>query len=125
MPKILVVEDDVLQQKGLDMSLRRRLDNCEVVLSSGGEEAWARLEAGERFDAIISDTDMPGGSGLALLQRVRKRFGPLPFILLSGKLQDQRAAQAEVFSAPFIAKPYSFLKDLLPVLQELLSRKLN
>jgi two-component system, chemotaxis family, sensor kinase CheA len=44
--------------------------NYEVVMASDGQEAITRLEQGERFDAIVSDIDMPRIDGFELGRRV-------------------------------------------------------
>jgi PAS domain S-box-containing protein len=48
----------------------------------------------ERYDAIISDYQMPWMDGIQFLVEVRKRFGLVPFILLTGRGREEVVIQA-------------------------------
>ena len=60
--RVLVVDDEPLVSR----ALARLLAGHEVVSVHHGREALARLEAGERFDAILCDLMMPDVSGMDL-----------------------------------------------------------
>jgi two-component system chemotaxis sensor kinase CheA len=57
----------------------------EVTTASGADEALARLKAGERFDVIVSDIEMPGMNGFEFAEAVRRdaRTAQVPIIALS------------------------------------------
>jgi two-component system chemotaxis sensor kinase CheA len=57
----------------------------EVTAVSSGQEALVMLQKGRRFDALVTDIDMPEMDGFALAEAVRgePRFGELPIIALS------------------------------------------
>jgi two-component system chemotaxis sensor kinase CheA len=57
----------------------------EVTAVASGHEALAILKTGERFDALVTDIDMPGMDGFALAEAVRgeSQHGDLPIIALS------------------------------------------
>ncbi|KQC10148.1 MAG: hypothetical protein APR55_09565, partial [Methanolinea sp. SDB] len=48
----------------------------------------------ERYDAIISDYQMPVMNGLEFLKEVRKFYGTLPFILFTGKGREEVVIEA-------------------------------
>jgi CheY-like chemotaxis protein len=75
-----------------------------VLEAESGEEALARLEtqAGEVL-AIILDLTMPGMSGDATLQEMRRRQINVPVIVSSGYVPEEEGTLAGV---PFLAKPY-------------------
>ena len=57
------------------------------------EEGLAVLKT-RKYDAVISDFQMPGIDGLEFLRIVRSSFGDLPFILFTGKGKEEVAIQA-------------------------------
>ena len=60
--KILVVDDQPMLAK----AIRRMLSGHDVSVVGGARDALAKLEAGERYDVIISDMMMPGMTGMEL-----------------------------------------------------------
>jgi PAS domain S-box-containing protein len=48
----------------------------------------------EKFDAIVSDYQMPGMDGIRLLTEVRTTYGKIPFILFTGKGREDVVVQA-------------------------------
>jgi len=60
--KILVVDD----QPVLAKAIRRMLAGHEVTVVGSARDAVTKLEAGERFDVILSDLMMPGMTGMDL-----------------------------------------------------------
>lgn len=70
--KILVVEDDPVTLASCVGQLRCM--GHEVTEADNAELAWAHLQS-NRFQAVISDWDLPGDSGLTLCSRLRTRAG--------------------------------------------------
>jgi CheY-like chemotaxis protein len=58
----LVVDDQPMLAK----AIRRMLSGHDVSVAADAQEALAKVESGERFDAIISDLMMPGMTGMEL-----------------------------------------------------------
>jgi PAS domain S-box-containing protein len=65
-----------------------------LVETCSSAEAALDLLAREPFDAVVSDYQMPGMDGIALLALVRKLHGRLPFILFTGKGREQVVIRA-------------------------------
>ncbi len=74
------------------------LDICTVFLERSGEfMVTTALSAADglqlleknRFDAIVSDYQMPGKDGIQFLVEVRKRLGEIPFILFTGRGREE------------------------------------
>jgi CheY-like chemotaxis protein len=88
--RVLVVDDEPM----VSTALRRVLvEDHDVVEVNRAQEALARIEAGERFDVIISDLMMPAMTGMdlydALLKSVPDQAAKI--IFLSGGTFTARA----------------------------------
>ncbi len=79
-PRILHVEDDADFRAILARSLN---DAADWSGASTVREAGTLLE-GTRFDLVVLDLDLPDGSGLELLERLKNApGGPVPVLILS------------------------------------------
>jgi signal transduction histidine kinase len=90
--RVLHVEDVELDHQLIMVQLARAGLNVELERL----DAWpAVLAALERpWDAIISDYNLPGYSGLAVLDELKARELPTPFILVSGEIGEDAAVAA-------------------------------
>jgi DNA-binding response OmpR family regulator len=82
---ILVVDDDPLIAIGLRLLFESQ--GMQVSTARNGREAADQLSA-TPFAAVLTDLDMPGGCGAALIGEIRRIDGErLPIILLTGDHQ--------------------------------------
>ena len=114
-PVILCVDDEPGILKSLERCLV--LENYDVVLACGGEEALQAVDArAGKIDLMIVDHRMPQMTGEEFLKRVQDKYGPIKAIMLSGYTDFEtliRAVNAgQIFY--FIQKPWDN-KDLLKV----------
>lgn len=80
--RLLIVDDDVL---AAEMTAAILDDGGHVpVIAEGGTDALSVLAGDRDFDAVVSDMNMPGMTGLELFRALRAGRIDLPFILLSG-----------------------------------------
>src|SRR5580700_8804942 len=79
--RVLAVDDERAACKLLSIMLRPPAFSCATATS--GEEALLVLQQ-ERFDAIISDLQMPGIGGLELLTQARRRYPHVAFLVTTG-----------------------------------------
>jgi len=81
----------------------------------------------ERYDAIISDYQMPEMDGIQFLIEVRTRFGPIPFILFTGRGREEVVIQAINSGADFYlqkgGEPASQFAELEHKIRQATSRK--
>jgi len=83
-----------------------------------GEEALDRLVGGiePQLIVILSDINMPGMDGLALLREIKQRRPELPVMMVTAYGDEERRRLAEEYGAiEFITKPvdFDFLKGQL------------
>jgi putative nucleotidyltransferase with HDIG domain len=79
--RVLAVDDELAASKLIALMLSSPAFRCTTA--SSGEEALVALQ-GERFDAVISDLQMPGISGLELLTQVRRSYPHMAFLVTTG-----------------------------------------
>lgn len=112
MLSILVVEDDPDAAEVLRRLLHR--EGHATSLAGSAEEARALLRR-ELFDAALLDLDLPGMSGLELIEAVRGEAPPL--VVVTGNHDVATVVQAmRAGAADYVTKPVS-LRTLQLVLQ--------
>ncbi|HEX8131237.1 MAG TPA: response regulator [Pyrinomonadaceae bacterium] len=97
------------------------LESWQVDICRDGAAALKKLEADEPYDLIILDVQLPGESGLSLVQRARQlaHRRRTPIILFTGSLRHDEALAAGADA--FLNKPTG-LKDLISTCNSLLNR---
>lgn len=104
MARILVVDDDAAIRELVALALEK--SKHIVHRAASADEARAAV-AGAQFDAVISDIYMPGDSGLALLEDLRRTRPQLPVILVTARGSVETAALAARIGAfEYLAKPF-------------------
>ena len=104
--KILCVDDE----PNVLSALRRMfsLEGCEISTADSGAAALEQL-AGQNFDVIISDMQMPEMNGAQLLQQVRQQWPDTMRLLLTGTADLANAVaainQGEIYR--YISKPWN------------------
>jgi len=79
--RVLAVDDESAASKLIAIMLPSPAYHCTTA--GNGEEALEALQR-ERFDAVISDLQMPGISGLELLAQVRRSYPHVAFLVTTG-----------------------------------------
>jgi PAS domain S-box-containing protein len=91
---VLHVDDDAAFAELVELYLERETPDVHVESVRSGAVALERLADEPAVDCVLSDYDMPGLDGLALLERVRETYPTLPFVLYTGKGGEEIAAEA-------------------------------
>lgn len=90
--RVLHVEDSELDHQLISTQLTRAGLSVELQRLDALPAVLAALD--ERWDAVISDFNLPGYSGLEVLDALKARALPLPFILISGEIGEDIAVAA-------------------------------
>ena len=123
--KILVVDDEKDVQVLFEQRFRKEIKSGEMELffAFSGEEALQYMKANEHEAVLIlSDINMPGMSGLDLLQHIKEKYEkPPPIVMMiTAYGDDENYNQAMKLGADdFLTKPVDF-----PALKEKLKAKL-
>jgi CheY-like chemotaxis protein len=113
---ILVVDDERDVAELFRQRFRRETRDGTYVMhfAYSGEEALEKLTGGiePQLIVILSDINMPGMDGLALLREIKKQRPELPVMMVTAYGDEERRRLAEEYGAiEFITKPVDF--DLL------------
>ncbi len=118
--KILIVDDSVTTRQLVRIILESA--GYQVDAEASGEAAWSRLRDGERFDAVVTDIEMPKMSGLELLTRIRAsaRLRELPVVLVTALAQDEDRRRAlDLGADAYVVKSRFDQQALLETIEEL------
>jgi excisionase family DNA binding protein len=104
-PRILIVDDDAGTRAFVRASLE--VEGFDVTEAESAKVGLAVVEE-ETPDLILLDVMMPQMDGWEMLRRVQERHGgAIPVVMLSGKVDESSAGEAEERGASgFIGKPF-------------------
>jgi signal transduction histidine kinase len=90
--RVLHVEDSELDHQLIQAQLRR----AGVAVEMTRLDAWPAVLAAldQPWDSIVSDFNLPGYSGLAVLEALKERGRLTPFVLVSGEIGEDVAVAA-------------------------------
>src|SRR5213592_524919 len=108
--RILVVDDDAVNRQAMRLLLER--EGHEVVAVENGLEAIERLgPASDRFDAVVTDLQMPRLGGRALYEQLQEQRPQLAerFVFVTGdRARDETRRFLDECGQPSVMKPYDF-----------------
>lgn len=104
MQKILLLEDDVALGNGIRLALQG--PQVQIVLCRTLAQAQDTIAQGS-FDLLILDINLPDGSGLQLLEQVRKRSDVPVILLTANDMEMDVVTGLESGADDYITKPFS------------------
>lgn len=121
--RIAVVEDDALQRQALTDVLQLEGYQCDGYPSAAVALAQDRvLEA----DLLVTDLNLPGLSGLELIQTLRERRPGIGAILMTGHASLQTAIDAvRIGAVDYVLKPFKLSTMLTTVSRALEQHRLR
>ncbi|RWC16186.1 MAG: GAF domain-containing protein [Mesorhizobium sp.] len=119
--RLLVVDDNATNRR--IMALQAQSWNMVASASEHPRDALRRLEAGEVFDVIVLDMNMPDMDGIELARKIRalESMEGVPLVLLSSMVPMSEDRKKEIESLRFAAalskpiKPSPLLNTLLSI----------
>ncbi len=123
--RVLYVEDMAADADLAQRALRRSAPDIEIEIARTFAEATERLfsPASPPFDLVLTDLNLPDGSGLGLLAAVRTRGLPLAVVMLTGSSDEKVVFTALKAGADdYVAKRGDYLSVLPLTLRAALER---
>lgn len=126
---ILVVDDIQVHRYLMASGLTRRNPFMQVTETCSVGEAIAALSTpGARYDAIVSDWNMPEQGGEELLRWIRARrvFDRVPFVMISANTDSEDIIQAFMALGVdgYVVKPFKS-EDLYRKIQSAIDSRLS
>ena len=119
MINVLIVDDHAIVRRGLKEILTGEPDMS--VSEAGDAEGALRLIAEREWDLMVLDLDLPGKSGLQLLEEVRRSDLPLPVLVLSVYPEEQFALRTLRAGASGFMSEDAAPEDLVSAIRNILS----
>jgi len=114
--QVLIVDDDPDTRGSMRRVLERQ--GYSVVVAGSGAEALRLLEGTHvPVDLMITDVQMPGLPGDALVEQVRRSWPELPVLFVSGEPAYASLPLAASRRARFLLKPFGQEELLVGVLR--------
>lgn len=103
---ILLVDDDQNLVTTLSYGLRKAMgEGISAAISFSGSEALSLL-ATQRFDVVISDFNIPGITGLELLNKIRQDHREMILVLITAYGTDVLEEEVHRSGIGYITKPF-------------------
>ena len=114
---VLVVDDNESIREVLAIVLSGSGYRCESA--KNGVEAMQRVRQA-RFDAVVTDLEMPEMDGIALTRELRQQFCSLPVMVMTGYSDEEHKETAfRAGAREFLSKPFD-IPDLIKKLHGML-----
>ena len=120
---VMIIDDDEVTLAMLE-HIVKGLVSGEILTFSSSIKAHAFLlsEDAQRINLVICDWQMPGVSGIKILETLKIKLPECPFFMVTAKPTKDLVISAKRLGADnFIAKPF-VTEDLSKVLSELLEK---
>ncbi|MDR1384397.1 MAG: response regulator [Planctomycetaceae bacterium] len=106
MTKVLVADDSSTMRKIILRSLQA-VGVTEVTEAADGAEAISLFKPGT-FDLVLTDWNMPGMTGLEVLQSIRAQDANIPVIMVTTEAEKNRVLQAiQAGVSDYLVKPFT------------------
>jgi putative two-component system response regulator len=109
----LVVDDDPQVRRLLELIMRRNGFECD---SAADVADGRRMLAADDFDLLLCDLSMPGGSGLEIIEELRRVESKVATVMITGTddpVQARKALAAGVYA--YVTKPFTENNVLIAV----------
>ncbi|GAB4561313.1 MAG: hypothetical protein Tsb007_25790 [Rhizobacter sp.] len=119
--RVLCVDDDPMMLTTMQALLER--EGCQVDALLDAEQALERLQSEPAaVDLLVTDYNMPGMDGLALVQAAKRLSPALAVVMASGFLSDKLCEQATQLGVQALVQKERTVEDLMMAVREVVRR---
>lgn len=119
MPDFLVVDDHPIVRRGICQILNDISGNVRIAEASDAKEAIKEITS-KKFDVVLLDINMPGRSGLDLLEDIRSINPDIKILIVSMYPEEQYAIRALKTGASGYLTKESASNELLAAVEKVL-----
>jgi len=120
MPRILIIEDEPVMQRGLKDNLE--FEGFETELAGDGPAGLQKLLE-HSYDLAVLDVMLPGMSGFDVCKTARQKGVHIPIIMLTARGEEiDKVLGLELGADDYITKPFS-LREFLARIKAVLRRR--
>lgn len=122
----ILLADDAPGIRSFISTVLRQMGYRDIVEAGNGSEAWAAL-CSAKVDLLLTDWNMPGMSGLELLEKVRHQPGyeHLPVLIFTGRnTKDDVVSAVRSGASGYLTKPFT-MQQFSTKVRELITRDLH
>lgn len=102
--RVVLIDDHELIRSGLSRAFERE-DGMEVVGTAGGIGQGLQVMEAQRPDVVVTDLELPDGTGIELVKTVRQRGGRVGLVVLTMHSGDDHIfAALEAGASAFVGK---------------------
>lgn len=122
--KILVVEDEILIQKSLQIFLQKR--GAEVEVSSNGKDAIEMI-LHNNYDRVVCDLMLQDITGFDVIEEAKSKYTPDEiselFVIITAYSSEQVLEKARTYNCEVLNKPFSDMQEALDIMMSKKGKK--
>jgi response regulator RpfG family c-di-GMP phosphodiesterase len=120
-PSLLIVDDEQVIREVLTERLTLAGYHCDAAANSA--EALHCLGNGGRYSLVLSDIDMPGLNGMALLKKIKAQYPEIDVVMVTGVVDVDIAIRSiRMGASDYIIKPFH-LDDVIITVERTLEKR--
>ncbi len=121
---VLIADDHANVRRGLREIVADAFSGAHFSEAASGVEVLAQL-AKSQYGVLLLDINMPGRSGLEVLQDVKHKYPQLPVIMVSVQPENQYASRCLRGGASAYVNKNSASEELVPAIRKILGASAN
>ncbi|MEQ9328524.1 MAG: response regulator, partial [Rhodospirillales bacterium] len=123
--RVLLIEDSDFDRVLISREFSKQYSRAEVTCIQSLKRALTEFDP-SAFDAVVTDINLPDGSGLDVIVYIRSREQDLPILALTGVGSEETAVQAIKFGAnDYLSKSNETFRKLPALIADMISKRVS